>query len=54
MTNRNEAFSHLAATQDGPQKKFYLIKNYSDLLPDNRRELSCAELVAIIRSKIED
>jgi len=52
MTSRNETFNRLAATQDSPQKKFYLIKDYSDLLPDNRRELSCAELVAIIREKL--
>jgi hypothetical protein len=53
LNRRVLAFEHLAALPDGPQKKFYLIKNYSDLLPANRREFSCAELAAIIRPKLQ-
>jgi hypothetical protein len=45
-------FERIAASPDGPQKKFQLIKYYSDVLPENRHELSCAELVDIIREKL--
>jgi len=47
-----ETFARLATQSDGPQKKFLLIKNFSDLLPANRRELSCAELQSIIGDRL--
>ena len=50
--NSVEAFARLAMRPDGSQKKFLLIKNFSDLLPANRPNLFCAELRSIIVERL--